>query len=655
MQTIRLSKRCAHHAKSITVAALCVCIVFGNGREAMANDRDSPGTNSDVESELRLPVETTAKHVKVVRVVATQTPDVAAMGMRTQSGPTLPSGKLPQYQLGREQVAELSDADKRNANRRFIVALPGRVLLLETRLLIDGEPFAMARAERVDALVKAVKQGDDTPADNASSTRDNDSRQDEIGADREVVKSKSNVGVDQTESTERAAEKEVIDGADSVANENDVEQPTVSPFSPASGTEDFVRRYYATTGRQPSEDEINWLLTHRVDGPVLLLLDENFQRFRALERPAFHTLDRDLDGTVSNREIEIADESFRLCDEDRNEIIDYKELESMANRAPGRRRSGNGSVGKLISLVPTDATDLLSFSRWVTQSSNRAEEHAKAVSPNPMVDRFDTNGNGRMDPDETRAVSTSPPDVSLSIHFDRAKPTDSKLVLESVDDSLAEFVTETISRAGAISIRIKGTSDASRPDGSSVADAIVEFSAVQQGSGDQIAIGAVSDGYPLLPELDPNQDGRFTIRERRQLVDRIRRFDVNGDGNISLGEAMPTVRICFALGPHVHQELASIRTKTIVGERVNEVGPEWFQRMDRNKDNDVSAREFSGNEEQFEALDADQDQLISAKEANTFERGGGNSEASSNEEEASPGEETGANESHNPESNEPQE
>jgi hypothetical protein len=44
-------------------------------------------------------------------------------------------------------------------------------------------------------------------------------------------------------------------------------------------------------------------------------------------------------------------------------------------------------------------------------------------------------------------------------------------------------------------------------------------------------------------------------------------------------------------------------------------GPEWFRRMDRNQDGDVSAREFPGTSTQFKTLDTDQDGLMSASEA----------------------------------------
>lgn len=44
-------------------------------------------------------------------------------------------------------------------------------------------------------------------------------------------------------------------------------------------------------------------------------------------------------------------------------------------------------------------------------------------------------------------------------------------------------------------------------------------------------------------------------------------------------------------------------------------GVEWFRGMDRNRDGDVSSREFTGSPEAFHRLDTDRDGLISPEEA----------------------------------------
>jgi Ca2+-binding EF-hand superfamily protein len=435
--------------------------------------------------------------------------------------PTLPSGKLPQYQLGDDLGA--SD-EPQNPKLRFLLALPSRPILIEAAITIDGRPFRMARESRIAEIIKAA----------TASAEDS-------GTSAEVAAEPADAAAPETENAEDAEKSELA-------------QPSTRRYSLPSAPAEFVRRYLEATGREPSPAEVRWLLAERIDGPVLLILNDNFQRFRANQRPVFHVLDRDRDGAISPDELEQAVKSFQECDLNRDGIVDATEI-------------------------------------------------AKAAA-DPRLKNFEPTAAGKLI--DRAADATAAPDLTLAVSFNTADPAQSTIAVTAwggelqVAAAAAEVNGETISIPRS--------------------DAILAFSAVQYGAGDQISLGAVNDGYPLLPVLDPNDDGRFTVRELRELVPRLRQFDRNQDGGLTADEIPPTIRICFGLGPFVHRELAGIRSVNRPSGAPAVQAPAWFARMDRNKDNDLTRAEFPGTDEQFQELDADQDGLISGQEAAEFER-----------------------------------
>lgn len=134
----------------------------------------------------------------------------------------------------------------------------------------------------------------------------------------------------------------------------------------------------------------------------------------------------------------------------------------------------------------------------------------------------------------------------------------------------------------------------------------------------QVAIRVENQGSTLFEVLDENGDRHLSQRELRRLGESATQWDRDGDGKLSLDEIprkyqlfvqpeqpdanFGTIGVLFAF--QVAESGASART-----------GPEWFQRMDRNGDGDVSPREYLGPIERFRALDADSDGLMSAQEA----------------------------------------
>jgi Ca2+-binding EF-hand superfamily protein len=293
------------------------------------------------------------------------------------------------------------------------------------------------------------------------------------------------------------------------------------------------------------------------------LLNRNFQKFRARERPLFRVLDRNGDGVIDSAEIEQASDTLSACDFNGDGIIDALEIMRAARTLPA-------------SLAP----------------------HAVDPLPGPftLLPQVDAT-----------------PDIVLEVAFDSSDPQRSQLSLATIGDSLELD-------AGAIAITPQTIT-------LQIGQWPVSFSMVQLKSADgepgtdQVSVGSVVDGYPLLPELDPNNDGRFTVRELRSIASRLKRFDANQDGRVTTDETAATTRICFGLGPIVHRELSNLRDVPVDATIEIVQGPDWFKRMDRNNDNDLTRSEFLGTDEQFATLDRDGDGLISAAEAIQFEQG----------------------------------
>lgn len=512
----------------------------------------------------------------------------AGMPVPNRPQPTLPGGKLPQYQLGQASRGSLSSEELDDARLRFILALPSRPVLVEAGITIDGRPFRMAREQRIEQILEALKHPAPEPEAVSSET------QDAAGASGESPVQSPNAGTDEKPSTPEnsadAPDDKSADEGDEGDGEPEAESvtpPTVAAYALPDSAAEYIRRYFAATGYDPTPDEVRWLLANWSDGPVLLRLQDNFQRFRARERPVYDVLDRDRDGTVAADELKLAVQSFTECDLNRNDVVDGAEISRSVNDARHRAAPSSG-MGTLIHAIPDEA------------SAPAAYQRLAACYATTTLPRFDDNSNGRFDPEELHTLQSGQPDVTLMVAFNTSDPSKSTISVTTDATARATALDSTVSL--------------------SLGGATVMFSAVQGDASDQVSLGAVCDGYPILPEIDPNNDGRFTIRELRGLVENLKRLDRNGDGSLTSDEAQAPVRICVGLGPVVHRELAEIRSA--YRERRTPVvnGPDWFVRMDRNRDHDLTRSEFPGTDEHFATLDADGDELISAEEALDFDR-----------------------------------
>jgi Ca2+-binding EF-hand superfamily protein len=114
---------------------------------------------------------------------------------------------------------------------------------------------------------------------------------------------------------------------------------------------------------------------------------------------------------------------------------------------------------------------------------------------------------------------------------------------------------------------------------------------------------SIIHGGGLFEILDVNHDAGLSPRELRNAWSVLEGAGCTSSETVDLGKA-PTVVMMI-----VSQGYPTSFT------RPTKDDTEWFGKMDRNSDGDISRREFTGSSEVFSKLDTDRDGLISPAEA----------------------------------------
>lgn len=133
----------------------------------------------------------------------------------------------------------------------------------------------------------------------------------------------------------------------------------------------------------------------------------------------------------------------------------------------------------------------------------------------------------------------------------------------------------------------------------------------------QVSVSEAGNG--LFDLLDLDGDGTLTLREMRRAPEVLKRLKKE---KLSPKDMPRQFRASMGPGQFGGGGFLAFVVGVGFGDtalpRKKAKGPEWFRRMDRNGDGDLSPSEWLGTKEEFDAMDADKDGLVSLAEAEAW-------------------------------------